>query len=720
MLLIGLLLISGTIIYFSLGEGSPTTKTESSPESISVSITPSDSMQLTVNKTQIFTANANTTDLALSYTWLIENSSKTIAVNGTDYLLISNGNEATFKFLKEEMGSCWLSVLANSPILSSMSTVTIQCISQPIKVNTPVGNEPTTDQPTQTPNQNNFATNNNVPLIINYIVQPFDNNQYQVIDGINGNVLSKYTTSSANTTLNSAIALGGTIVIREGNYSGAQLIVPSNVAIIAESGTTGIEYASIADGATINEPNFNAAFGNYTSGSYTIATNMTASATDDTWYLAFKPDNSIFFTSNNATTVAQTVVNRASNGSVIFLKAGSYPIYPSLDIINKTDLTVTGDKTAVLMCNGSDNIIHLRRSARITINNIELDGNKAAFAFGGNASRQHGIYFDLTNDTKVSDLYIHNVFGVGILGVGRENLVRGLTVQNCRFEDNGDPGSPSRGGIYTYYVHKVSVTDSIFIRDYSIHVAFCGSETYKTIFADFFCSRNRMYRTIDSGDSPAVDVLFGSNFTISYNKIYNSYTTGNSADGIRVEMSHNGFVIGNTVQNNWVGIYVYVNSYNIQVINNNVSNNRFRGIIVQSSNSITVYSNTITNNTGWGITVSDNCNNTRIFNNTLSGNAFYYRTSQIAFANIGTNVSFIENGGLITENSISGTNDTATSITLEHGLIDNPTNVTCSFDTTAITDYSWSSMSNQITITVNSTTPLPPIWTAYVKVNWQP
>ena len=87
--------------------------------------------------------------------------------------------------------------------------------------------------------------------------------------------------------MNSAIALGGIIAIKGGDYSGAELIVPSNVSIIADPTVTGIKYASIANGARIDEPTFNQAFRGYAQDDYTIVSNRTCLASSQTWYLAF-------------------------------------------------------------------------------------------------------------------------------------------------------------------------------------------------------------------------------------------------------------------------------------------------------------------------------------------------------------------------------------------------------------------------------------------------
>jgi hypothetical protein len=77
-----------------------------------------------------------------------------------------------------------------------------------------------------------------------------------------------------------------------------------------------------------------------------------------------------------------------------------------------------------------------------------------------------------------------------------------------------------------------------------------------------------------------------------------------------------------------------------------------------------------------------------------------------------------DNMGYVTENWVSGANTTATTIVLNHGLAGTPQYVFASFNTTAITGYSWMATSTQITITVTGT--LPASYTAYAYVKYNP
>lgn len=265
-------------------------------------------------------------DSSLSYIWSIENSHQSSVVNGTHYVLLTHDNQAVFKFLGSTVDFCWLNVEVNSTSATAgSSTVTIQFVNPPVEaknqqkaseqLNQQTSTLTQTPIPTQTPTQttNNYQ-NNNTSIFANstsnakFIIQPTVQGYYQVIKGIDGSIVTEYSSTDANTTLNSAISGGGIIAIMSGDYSGAQLIVPPNANIIAAPDVTGIMYASIAIGARINEPAFNAAFGGYQAGDYTVTTNATSSATLKTLTLAFKPDNTVRFASTNAS----YVLNRTS------------------------------------------------------------------------------------------------------------------------------------------------------------------------------------------------------------------------------------------------------------------------------------------------------------------------------------------------------------------------------------------------------------------------
>ncbi len=268
------LLISSIAIYSALN-GIQQSEALILPESLIVSINPTGPIQLTSNQVQIFTANTSDTNFAKTYNWSISNPTNEQYRNTTNYLLLTNENEAYFKFLDSSAEFCWLNVQVNAGTVKGNSTVIIQ-------------------------NSNNLPKANNTA---SYIIALTGTGEYQVINGSSGRTIPALTSSNANMTLNKAIALGGVIAIKSGNYSGAELIVPSNASIISDPTVIGIKYASIANGARIDEPTFNQAFRGYAQDDYTIVANRTSTASSQTWYLAFKPDRSIYWQSTNASYV---------------------------------------------------------------------------------------------------------------------------------------------------------------------------------------------------------------------------------------------------------------------------------------------------------------------------------------------------------------------------------------------------------------------------------
>ena len=107
-------------------------------------------------------------------------------------------------------------------------------------------------------------------------------------------------------------------------------------------------------------------------------------------------------------------------------------------------------------------------------------------------------------------------------------------------------------------------------------------------------------------------------------------------------------------------------------------------------------------------------------NNTIRHNDIYNCTAPINVT--GTNTLIHGNVGFVTENSGTATNTTATTFVFNHGLAGNPqTNggVWASFNTTAISGWSWTATSTQITITVSGSS-LPEIMAVYFNAVYKP
>lgn len=117
------------------------------------------------------------------------------------------------------------------------------------------------------------------------------------------------------------------------------------------------------------------------------------------------------------------------------------------------------------------------------------------------------------------------------------------------------------------------------------------------------------------------------------------------------------------------------------------------------------------NLTNWGLKIISGALSTEVrncqFNNTVINNL---ESSTMWSGNTFNGKPF--------ENYVSGSNSTDTTIVINHGLASTANYVFCSFNTTAVTGYSWTSTTSQITVTVTGT--LPAAFTCYAEVKYVP
>ena len=687
MVLVGLLLIGSFIAYIGFQGGLSQRNTVLAlPQSLSVSIAPSGPVQLTLNQTQVFVANVTNQDIPLSYAWSIENSSTgNFAVNGTNYLLLTHGNQAVFKFLEGNVDFCWLSVLVSSSI-SGGATVTIQYVSsQPVKVTDQQGGDGQDNQQAQTQNQNYFQsyyTNvyNNLVSTASYIVETDGKGGYQVINGTDGNIITDYTSTSANTTLNSAIASGGIIAIRSGNYSAAQLIVPANATIIAEPGVTGIKYASIADGARIDEPAFNSAFGGYSSGSYTIATNATSLATTDTWYLAFKPDNSIYWSSTNNSLI---ISNAVANRGLIIISGNMGTIANYIQIFDNTE--IKGINNATITLAASNTFIFKGASP----NNVQISNINFIALSSGRLAEPIGIDLSVLGGTGASNVVIreNGFYDFTSSYIGTPSAIRGTyntaTIENNIFYNQ----------INTSYVSNYPSSG---VSSYPIYL-FQGNNV-KIIHNNF----------TDQYDGNPIYMYQTKNSIVDSNNIDGVNASGSVIEGICITGTQNIQLINNDITNCGVaGILIHSSSVNGQSLNTKVQGGYITnslwisgaGIKLNSDDNTssqgTIINSVHINNTNVGIVSGElgkNENHSSIITSNWISNVYYpvvlyenHTTTLIG--NIFENYTLppvIQSGILIVANNIgfvtlnSGTvylTDGVTSLVVNHGLAGTPTTI---------------------------------------------
>jgi len=132
--------------------------------------------------------------------------------------------------------------------------------------------------------------------------------------------------------------------------------------------------------------------------------------------------------------------------------------------------------------------------------------------------------------------------------------------------------------------------------------------------------------------------------------------------------------------------------------------------------------NTLTGNSCWdrqgtptqtyGIILSAGADNNEVLANNVQNNKLGGMSVS------GANNEISHNIGFVTENYISSTNTTATTFVFNHDLAGTPDFVFCSFNTTAITGYSWTATSTQITVTVTGSG-LPEIMACYCEAIYE-
>ncbi|MDD5240069.1 MAG: hypothetical protein PHH61_06440, partial [Candidatus Nanoarchaeia archaeon] len=283
-----------------------------------------------------------------------------------------------------------------------------------------------------------------------YVVRADGTGWFYVTKGLDGSIVSAWSSAVPTTTIEYAMSEGGLVAITDGAYTGASIDVPSDVFLVADPGVTGIKYASIADGARIDEPNFNAAFGRYSGGSYTVVTNQSSVATTVTWYLTFKPDNSIYFASTNASYVINSAFASLTPGRTSMEKVivtGNITITAPLTIPRYT--TLSGENNCKITKGFNGDMIKEYATATadsIIIENLELDGNYASYTGSGIVwtltgtaggtkdliiqnckiwyTYAHGINIELggAGGTLAPKLYDNNVYTMDVGATGKKGL----------------------------------------------------------------------------------------------------------------------------------------------------------------------------------------------------------------------------------------------------------------------------------------------------------
>lgn len=287
-------------------------------------------------------------------------------------------------------------------------------------------------------------------------------------------------------------------------------------------------------------------------------------------------------------------------------------------------------------------------------------------------------------------------------GIGPRNLVNGL-IENCMvinqpwngiqpygncsdltIEDNwietfGFLGIEVWGANLAPGIVRCEITNNHILNSLS---------TGGGIKTEYYVSFSTISSNVINGSGTGITAgmtTFDHDDTYSFNTIYSSASYGL-------------FAMGGTYADSFIGNIVEAAAQRA-LYASNVANTTFVGNTFQRDNS------------GSCVDIAASSSNLIISQNYIYGTGTYV-------TNAGTNIKIYENIGFVTENSISGSNTTATSAVINHGLASNATYAFCYFNDSAISGYTVTSTSTQITVTIAGTP--SGNWTCYAKVEYRP
>lgn len=217
-----------------------------SPQTLTVSIDPQGPIPLQLNQIQRFMANVSFENTEVRYDWSIGNAANGSSINGTEYLLVTQGEEASFQFLMSSMDNCWLKVTAESGNQEATANINIRCINSQ-QTPTTLQQIPTQQYPTQTQQSSTNQTQDNndmsyappLPINPNYIIQKTSDNTYQAINCSNSNI--DFSSTEADSIFQKVFA-----------YSGIQVEVSPGIYNLNSSVTVKNNQHLSGYGATLN------------------------------------------------------------------------------------------------------------------------------------------------------------------------------------------------------------------------------------------------------------------------------------------------------------------------------------------------------------------------------------------------------------------------------------------------------------------------------------
>jgi len=468
--------------------------------------------------------------------------------------------------------------------------------------------------------------------------------------------------------------------------------------------------------------------------------------TDGINYWAVRYDRKVFFTSINAASVFQNVNDDLPSGGEIHVQKGRYVLSSRFNVSDNIKVSGEGFGTILCAANGLEEPVVYVSSDRVMLSDFQIDGNSAgqteADTYGieiyqaqnfavknvlANDTGADGIFVSNSHNGTLSDLQMVNTGNHAVL-IGYSSsyiTLEGLVSNNPKTEHLCIEWTCDGGGVEAYNHHitasnivgKNGNNQAIYIRDANDTVISNAVLENTTNSGVYVKDTNRItlsnIQTYHSGSFPftvqassnetsIVNCIAGSSSCPGFELrgrhiiLSDSRTYGVTEPVSMASTSHDILISNNEFEQFSSQMYLQSGSSNIRLIGNSWTNP-----IGTPAQLIYVFAG------GFEFLIADND-----LNAPTSGKKILCQAGASPTTKVKGNLGFA------TENSVSGANTTATAAVINHGLAGTPTCVWCSFDTLAVTGYTWTATSTQITVTITGT--LPASWTVYVKCEYIP
>ncbi len=202
----------------------------------------------------------------------------------------------------------------------------------------------------------------------------------------------------------------------------------------------------------------------------------------DNFYAQNGTTGMIDYSGMDAATVIQAAIDGLTEGGLIVLRRGIYPLNNSVKL--GQGIHLLGEQGAILRVGdhsqGFSNPFNLLEveGDDVTIENLELDGNTAANAnvagttidpAPANPDMQSGIMIRLGQNAKVLNCYVHDLWNAGIWLAATDGDVKGSEIASCLIERTGrsysDPSSTnppqSANAVYVFRLSRSTSRSNI-------------------------------------------------------------------------------------------------------------------------------------------------------------------------------------------------------------------------------------------------------------------